>query len=249
MEMILLDDENLAREHICCAFSDKKNADGYAAKKAWLKTRFREGFRFRKLEVRGKVFIEYEPIESAWLPLAGAGFMVINCFWVSGRFKGQGHGKALLARAIADARAAGMAGVVAVTGEKKRPFMSDPKFLKAQGFVEVDQAPPFFRLLGMRLDPGAPWPQFLDSARRGRVAEKGIVANYSNACPYTELYVRRGLSEYAAHKGVTLKLNHITSRKEAHALAIPWVLNSVFYDGELVTLEMKANRHLDKLIT
>ena len=94
----------------------------------------------------------------------------------------------------------------------------------------------------------APWPRFLDSARRGRVERKGIVANYSNACPYTALHVREGRAEYAAAKGVQLHLNHVTSRAEARALPIAWVLNSVFHDGALVTLEMKATRHLDKLI-
>ena len=248
MDTVVLNPENLAREHICCAFSDKKNAAGYDAKKAWLKSRFGEGYRFRKLDVRGKVFIEYEPIETAWLPLAGAGFMVLNCFWVSGRFKGQGYGKALLAEAETDARAAGMQGVVAVVGDKKRPFMSDPRFFKARGYVEIDSAPPFFRLLGKRFDRHAPWPAFLETARRGRVDAPGIVAHYTDGCPYTALYVGKGLVEYASAKGVALTLNHIQSREAAHDLPIPWVLNSVFYNGELVTLEMKANRHLDKVI-
>jgi len=31
-------------------------------------------------------------------------------------------------------------------------------------------------------------------------------------------------------------------------MPIPWIINSVFYKGELVTLEMKAERHLNKVI-
>ena len=61
--------------------------------------------------------------------------------------------------------------------------------------------------------------------------------------------MREGLAQYAADRGVALRLNHVQSRKQAHALPIPWVLNSMFYNGALVTLEMKATRHLDKLIT
>jgi len=38
------------------------------------------GYTFQKGDVRGKVFIEYVPIESSWLPLVGKNFMVINCF-------------------------------------------------------------------------------------------------------------------------------------------------------------------------
>jgi len=31
-------------------------------------------------------------------------------------------------------------------------------------------------------------------------------------------------------------------------MPIPWIISSIFYKGELVTLEMKADRHLDKII-
>ena len=33
---IILTEENMAKEHICCAFSDKKCAAGYELKKEWL---------------------------------------------------------------------------------------------------------------------------------------------------------------------------------------------------------------------
>ena len=36
-KFITLTKENIDKEHICCAFSDKKCAESYAAKKAWLK--------------------------------------------------------------------------------------------------------------------------------------------------------------------------------------------------------------------
>ena len=37
---------NIAAEHICCAFSDKKCAAGYQAKKEWLLQQFDEGYVF-----------------------------------------------------------------------------------------------------------------------------------------------------------------------------------------------------------
>ena len=52
--------------------------------------RFAEGFVFKKLDVRGKVFIEYGPAEKAWCPIVADGYMHVDCFWVSGQFKGQG---------------------------------------------------------------------------------------------------------------------------------------------------------------
>lgn len=38
-EYITLIKENIDKEHICCAFSDKKYSEGYEMKKMWLKKR------------------------------------------------------------------------------------------------------------------------------------------------------------------------------------------------------------------
>ena len=54
--------DNLNSEHVCCAISDKKHQCGVSNKKAWLKERIPEGHTFRKLDERGKVFIEYAPL-------------------------------------------------------------------------------------------------------------------------------------------------------------------------------------------
>ncbi len=248
MKIIKLNDKNIQDEHICCAFSDKKCADGYQKKKDWLKTEFQNGYNFQKLDVRGKVFIEYVPIENSWLPLSGENFMVINCFWVSGQFKGQGNGKKLLEQCKSDAK--NMDGIIAISSDKKRPFMSDPKFLKKQNFEIIDEAPPFFKLWGLKTNPKAIFPKILDSAKQG-VCEnkKGIVAYYSNTCPFTDFYTNQLLREYAKNKNVPIEIIHLSNKEQARKMPIPWVINSVFYEGELVTLEMKAQRHLDKLIS
>lgn len=44
----------------------------------------------------GKVFIEYGPAGSGWSPISAPNYLLLNCFWVSGKYKNQGHGKALL---------------------------------------------------------------------------------------------------------------------------------------------------------
>lgn len=249
METIKLTDQNIADQHICCAFSDKKVVEGYAAKKSWLKTEFANGYTFRKADERGKVFIEYVPIEHAWLPLSGTNYMVINCFWVSGRFKGNGWGKTLLNECIADAKAQGMDGIVAVSSDKKRPWMSDPGFYKKQGFKVVDEAAPFFQLYALSFDTNAPVPQFLDSARTGRTEhENGIVVYYSSTCPFTDYWNNQFLTGYAKEKNIPLKLIHLKTREQAQQMPVPWIINSVFYNGALATLDVKPDRHLDKLI-
>ncbi len=248
MKLLKLTDDNIEDEHICCAISDKKCRGGYHKKKDWLKSKFKDGYIFQKMDVRGKVFIEYVPIESSWLPLRGSNFMVINCFWVSGQFKGKGSGQKLLQECQNDASK--MDGIVAISSDKKRPFMTDPKFLKHHGFEIIDEAPPFFKLWGLKTNENAIYPTIMKSAKLGVCPDdKGITAYYSNACPFTDYYTNQLLREYAKNKKVPLTVNHIKSKKEGHKMPIPWIINSVFYNGELVTLEMKAERHLDKIIT
>lgn len=68
-EYINLTLENIDNEHICCAIGDKKHQVGVDMKKAWIKNKLKDGHVFRKLNDRGKIFIEYEPIETAWVLL------------------------------------------------------------------------------------------------------------------------------------------------------------------------------------
>ena len=95
MDIITVNKENLDNEHICCAISSNKDCQ-VASKKAWLLKRFDDGLVFKKGDVRGKCFIEYIPAEKAWCPIKAEEYMFINCFWVSGRYKGQGNSNVLL---------------------------------------------------------------------------------------------------------------------------------------------------------
>ena len=60
MSYIHITEENIDKEHICCAMSGKQSL----AKKEWLKQRFNEGLVFYRSEERGKCFIEYIPAET-----------------------------------------------------------------------------------------------------------------------------------------------------------------------------------------
>jgi GNAT superfamily N-acetyltransferase len=236
--------ENIANEHICCAFSDKKSTLGYAAKKEWLTEQFGHGYRFKRLDARGKVFIEYVPAEHSWLPLEAAGYMVVNCFWVAGQFKGQGYGKQLLEECLQSA--AGTSGVVAVTGEKKRPYMSDPQFLQAQGFECVDSAEPFFKLWCKKLHPDAPTPRFSPGAKAGRISgSQGIEAFYSATCPFTDYWTNQVLPDYAKAHGIPCVIHRLSTQEQGRAMPVPWVINSVFYNGGFVTLEMDSVKKLE----
>ncbi len=248
-EIITVHRGNLATEHICCALADARCASGYAAKKQWLAEQEAGGHVFKRLAVRGKAFIEYVPAEQAWLPLEAAGYMVINCFWVSGRFKGLGNGRRLFDECLAAARSAGLNGIVAVSADTKRPFMSDPRFFRRLGFECVDAAPPFFRLWCLKLDAAAVSPRFKATAKAGRLPDRrGIVAYYSNACPFTEYWTNVVLRDYAARHAIPCVIHKIETREQAQALSIPWIINSVFYDGELLTLDLGSTKKLDALL-
>ena len=73
--------------------------------------RLNEGHVFRKLNERGTVFIEYAPLEKAWVPIVGDNYFYIYCLWVMGSYKGKGYGKSLMDYCLADATAKGKSGV------------------------------------------------------------------------------------------------------------------------------------------
>ncbi|MBR0375402.1 MAG: GNAT family N-acetyltransferase, partial [Firmicutes bacterium] len=114
-EYINLGSDNIEKEHLCCAIGDPKHQAGVARKKEWLKDRFKDGHVFRKLNARGKTFIEYEPVETAWASVTGQNYEYIYCLWVAGSFKGKGIARELLTYAIDDARKQGKSGLCVLT--------------------------------------------------------------------------------------------------------------------------------------
>ena len=72
MEYIKVTNENIEKEHICCAISNNNDIQ-VSSKKAWLSERFKDGLVFLKSTERGKCFIEYETqnILIMWINKAG----------------------------------------------------------------------------------------------------------------------------------------------------------------------------------
>lgn len=241
MEYITLTKENLAKEHICCAFSDKKCKESYELKKEWLRKELDNGYVFRRLDERAKVFIEYGPAERAWIPVDAPGYLMVNCFWVSGQYKGKGHGKALLQSALDDARAQGKAGLVTVVGTSKFPFMSDTKWLLRQGFEVVEKLPYGFSLLALKIDKEAPDPSFKACVQSGECEEKeGLVVYYTNRCPFTEYYVTGSLFCVAQSKGIPLKIVKLETMEQAQAAPSPATIFSLFFNGKFVTTDLSV---------
>lgn len=247
MEAIVkLDRNNLEEEHICCAISDKKCRPGYDGKKEWIRNQLSEGFVFKKLDVRGKVFIEYIPAEKAWNPIIAPDYMMINCFWVSGQYKGQGNGKRLLDECIKDSE--GKNGIVAITSSKKQAFLSDKKFFLKQGFELCDTAEPYFELMFKRFKKDAPVPSFKEIAKKGMCDNMdGLTVYYTRACPFNEYYVAQ-LSDLAKKKGFEIKTVRIDSMEQAQNHFVPYTNYGVFKDGKFVTQHIINEKYFDKFL-
>ena len=67
-EFVTLTPENLAQETLCCIVRTRTKHPGVEAKRAWLAERLPEGHVFCKLRGNGCAFVEYAPLETAWVP-------------------------------------------------------------------------------------------------------------------------------------------------------------------------------------
>lgn len=236
MEYIKLTLDNLEKEHICCAISNNKDIQ-VASKKAWLKERLRDGLVFLKSTERGKCFIEYIPAENAWYPVEANGYMHINCFWVSGSFKGHGYANDLLNACIADAKAQGKHGITVVSSPKKIPFLSDPKYLAYKGFKIADKADPNFTLMYLPFDGSAPIPKFKDNVKQPHTDKRGFVVYYTHGCPFTAKYIPL-VEQTAKDNGIPFESVFLDSKEKAQNAPMAWTNYAVFFNGEYITNEI-----------
>jgi len=238
---IKLTKENIEDEHICCAISDKKCKDSYALKKAWLKEAFDEGYNFLRLDERAKVFVEYGPAEKAWIPINAQNYMNVGCFWVSGRYKKNGHGNALLNQVIEESKSKNMDGLVTVVGKKKFHFMSDTKWLKKMGFEVCDTTESGFILLVLKFNENGVNPSFKSSVKNYEgLDQEGIVVYYTNRCPYSEYHVNVSLAETAEKRGLDIKRVKLETLTEAQSAPTPATIFSLFYNGAFVTTDISV---------
>lgn len=244
-EYINLDVDNIKDEHICCAIGDPKHQEGVDKKKEWIKSKFKDGHVFRKLNARGKTFIEYEPIETAWVAISGKNYEYIYCLWVAGSFKGKGIGKELLEYAIEDAKSKNMSGLCTIVTEKKKPFIGDKKFFEHFGFKKVDSINDY-SLLALSFDE-KDTPKFNDNARSMKIDNKDFTIYYTNECPYVEYEIKE-LKEYAKEKNIKLNMIKIDSLEKAKNA--PCIMNNWanFYKGEFISNTILNANALEKLL-
>ena len=242
---INLDMDNIEEEHICCAIGDPKHQNGVDKKKEWMKDKLEDGHVFRKLDARGKIFIEYEPIETAWVPISGENYEYIYCLWVAGRFKGNGIARELLEYAISDAKEKNMSGICTLVAKKKKPFLGEKKFFLHFGFEVVDSIQDY-ELLALKFDDNDT-PKFNENARLMKIDDEDFTIYYTNQCPYVEYEIRE-LTDYAESNNI--KLNFIKIDTLEKAKNAPCIINNWanFYRGEYVSNRILNAKAFEKLL-
>lgn len=249
MKIVSIDKTNIDQEHICCAIgNDKANQGRALTKKNWMKERFDEGLVFKRLDERGKIFIEYMPIETVWKPILGKNYMVINCLWVSGKFKGRGISTQLLNECISDAKKQRKDGVTVVSSIKVKPFLTDKKFYLHHGFEAVDSAPPYFELLLLKFNKKAENPCFTENVKKASCKnKKGFTFIYSNQCPFMEEYVTL-LDSICKRKNLASKVIKLKNYSEAQEHGSPFATFGLYYNGKLKTHELMAEKKFMQFI-
>lgn len=244
-EYINLTLENINDEHICCAIGDPKHQCGVNNKKEWIKNKLKDGHVFRKLNARGKIFIEYEPIETAWTPIVGKNYEYIYCLWIAGNFKGKGIAKELLEYCISDSKAKGMSGICTLSSKKKKPFIGEKEFFEHYGFKVADTIGDY-ELLVLQFDNNEV-PKFNENARLMKIDNEEFTIYYSNECPYVEYEVKE-LSEYAKENNI--KINFIKVDTLEKAKNVPCIFNNWanFYKGKFVSNTILNANSFEKLV-
>lgn len=243
-EYINLTLDNIDNEHICCAIGDPKHQEGVKAKKEWLKQRIKEGHVFRKLNAKGKVFIEYAPLEYAWTPISGNNFIYIYCLWVSGSFKNNGYAKELIEYVIEDAKKKEKNGICTISSKKKKPFLSEKKFFEHFGFEVVDTTHDY-ELLSLSFNDEQ--PKFNDNARNMEIDTKDFTIYYSPQCPYVLNSINE-IKKYSQENNIPLNVVKIDTLQKAKE--VPCIFNNWanFKDGKFLSNTLLNKNSFEKVI-
>ncbi len=195
--------------------------------------------------MKGCAFIEYAPLETAWVPVTGENYLYIYCLWVCGSLKGNGYGRALMEYCLADARARGESGVCMLGADKQKAWLSDQSFARQYGFETVDATDYGYELLALSFDGTA--PAFAPNAKRGAIESGELTIYYDLQCPFVYQSVEM-VKQYCAENDVPVSLIPVDTLETAKSL--PCVFNNwgVFYKGRFETVNLLDAGALRRLL-
>lgn len=245
-EFLNLNQENLSREHLCCIIRSRTLHEGVEKKRGWLSERLREGHVFRKLNAKATVFIEYAPLEKAWVPIVGDNYYYIYCLWVTGGHKGKGYGKELLEYCISDAQENGKSGICLLGSQKQKHWLTDQSFAKKHGFRTVDSTENGYELLALSWD--GTQPRFTDRSRRSTIESQELTVYYDLQCPYIPQSLET-VKTHCVNKGIPVLFHEVSTLQQAKDL--PCVFNNwgVFFRGRFETVNLLLDTNVIDRIT
>lgn len=244
-DFINLTAENLATEHLCCIIRSKKPHPGVEAKRQWLSDRLSEGHVFRKLNEKATVFIEYAPLETAWVPIVGDNYYYVYCLWVLGDHKGKGYAKSLMEYCLADAKEKGKSGICMLGAKKQKSWLSDQSFAKKFGFEVVDSTDCGYELLALSFDGTT--PKFTPNAKNPKIVGKELTIYYDMQCPFVYQNMEM-IKQYCDANDVRASLIQVDTLQKAKEL--PCVFNNygVFYKGNFETVNLLDVAYLERIL-
>lgn len=234
-EYVNLTSENLFNEHLCCIIRSRKPHQGIDAKRQWLSDRLKEGHVFRKLNARATVFIEYAPLETAWVPIIGDNYYYVYCLWVSGSYKGKGYGKALMEYCLADAKEKGKSGICMLGAKKQKAWLSDQSFAKKFGFEVVDTTENGYELLALSFDGTK--PKFAQNAKTEKIESEELTIYYDMQCPFVCKNIEI-IKQYCETYDIPVYLIYVDSLQKAKELPCAFNNWGVFYKGNFQTVNL-----------
>lgn len=245
MDFLNLTPENLASEHLCCIIRSRKLHPGVEAKRKWLSERLKEGHVFRKLNAKATVFIEYAPLETAWVPIIGDNYDYLYCLWVSGSYKGKGYGRALMEYCLADAKQKGKSGVCMLGAAKQKAWLSDQSFAKKFGFEIVDTTDSGYDLLALSFDGTT--PKFAQNAKALKIQSEDLTIYYDMQCPYIYQKIE-AIKQYCETNDVPASFIQVDTLQKAKEL--PCVFNNwgIFYKGKFETVNLLDVESLKRIL-
>lgn len=245
-DFVNLTTENIADEHLCCLIRSKKPHRGIEAKRQWLSDRLKEGHVFRKLKAKAAVFIEYAPLETAWVPITGDNYYYLYCLWVSGiDYKGKGYGRSLMEYCLADARKKGKSGVCMLGAKKQKSWLSDRSFARKFGFEVVDATEDGYELLALSFDGTT--PKFAENAKKQSIESKALTIYYGAQCPYVHQNAEM-IRQYGLQHEIPVDLIKVDTLRKAKEL--PGVFNNwaVFYKGKFETVNLLDTASIERIL-
>ncbi|RFZ79140.1 GNAT family N-acetyltransferase [Lacrimispora amygdalina] len=244
-DFINLTTENLAGEHLCCIIRSKKMHPGVEAKRQWLSDRLKEGHVFRKLNEKATVFIEYAPLETAWVPIIGDNYYYVYCLWVSGSCKGKGYGRMLMEYCLADAKENGKSGICMLGANKQKAWLSDQTFAKKFGFEVVDTTEQGYELLALSFDGTT--PRFAQNVKNHGIEKEELTIYYDMQCPYIFQKLET-VKRYCEINEVPVSVIQVDTLQKAKEL--PCVFNNwgVFYKGKFQTVNLLDAASLERIL-